>query len=145
MKRFSELRELSEDHHHGLVLARKAHQAASRGQELQVSRVWKEVEETFASELEPHFEIEEKYIGVPLRNAGELELVDRLHAEHKELREWFRSEAGRSAADLALFGKLLERHIRIEERELFEAAQEQLDSQTLKAVEEARRGIKTKG
>ncbi|MCH8010717.1 MAG: hemerythrin domain-containing protein [Candidatus Marinimicrobia bacterium] len=137
MKRFSKLRDLSEDHHRGLVLARKALQAASGSKGLHVSQVWNEVEEKFASELEPHFEIEEKYIGVPLRNEGATEIVDRLHAEHKELRECIRFEVARTSVNLGRFGKLLEKHIRFEERELFEVAQEILDSRALNAVEEA--------
>ncbi|MCP5242001.1 MAG: hypothetical protein H6940_00970 [Burkholderiales bacterium] len=42
-----------------------------------------------------------------------------------------------STANLQSLGELLERHIRFEERELFEAAQTALDEDTLQAIASA--------
>ena len=120
MKRVPELRDLSQDHHHGLVLARRARQAAAGEEGHEPSAVWLEVEARFASELEPHFQIEETPID-----------------EHEPLRACVRTGSGRTAADLRRFGELLEQHIRFEEREPFEVAQERLSPEALRAVARA--------
>ncbi|MBQ36825.1 MAG: GNAT family N-acetyltransferase [Candidatus Latescibacteria bacterium] len=133
MKRVSQLRDLSEDHHHGLVLARKAKRAAS-GPDGTVTEVWAEVEAAFKGELESHFEIEESFIGEALRAAGESQLVQRLADEHQVLRGLFMPGQGRAVDDLQRFGELLERHIRFEERELFQVAQDKLSSDELDVV-----------
>lgn len=137
MKRSPELRDLSEDHHHGLVLARKAKQAAAGGDGDAVTRVWVEVEMQFAAELAPHFLIEETLLAPGLETAGESALTKRLYDEHRALRACVRAGSGRTAADLERFGELLENHIRFEERELFEAAQKRLSPEALGAIAEA--------
>jgi len=137
MKRLPELRDLSEDHHHGLVLARKARRAASGDPGLAVSAVWTEVEMQFAAELAPHFQIEESLIAPGLEIAGESVLTQRLYEEHRALRECVRHGSGRTAVDLDRFGELLERHIRFEERELFEVAQQRLTPEALAAIADA--------
>ncbi len=137
MKRLPELRDLSEDHHHGLVLARKAKQAAAGGDDRSTAEVWAEVEMQFTSELAPHFLIEETLIAPALETAGESVLTNRLFEEHRALRECVRSNRGRTPADLSRFGELLENHIRFEERELFDVAQKRLSPQELAAIAEA--------
>jgi hemerythrin-like domain-containing protein len=137
VKRIPELRELSEDHHHGLVLARKARQAAAGGDMHAVDEAWVEVELQFATELAPHFQIEESLIAPQLEAVGELELTKRLFEEHRALRAFVRPGVARTSADLLRFGELLEAHIRFEERELFEAAQKRLSSEALGAIAEA--------
>jgi hemerythrin-like domain-containing protein len=137
MRRIPELRELSGDHHHGLVLAQKATQAAVRADGRAAAEMWVEVELQFAAELAPHFLIEETLIAPHLEAAGESAMTQRLYAEHRALRECVEPGSGRTPADLGRFGELLENHIRFEERELFEAAQQRLSSEALTAVAEA--------
>lgn len=96
--------------------------------------MWKEIEEKFRFDLEPHFRVEEEAIAPALESHGESALVQRLIQEHKELREYFKPGADRTAANLASFGVLLENHIRFEERELFEVAQKVLNPDELNAV-----------
>ena len=136
MKRIPQLRDLSEDHHHGLVLSRKAKKSAV-GEGLGLDETWVHVEASFIEELEPHFDIEESLIGKPLEERGEATLAKRLLDEHRALRAFFHPGAGRDASDLGRFGNLLERHIRFEERELFEVAQRVLTVEELIAVAEA--------
>ncbi|NOZ74725.1 MAG: hemerythrin domain-containing protein, partial [FCB group bacterium] len=90
MKRVPELRDLSEDHHHGLVLARKAKIAASDNKGLSVPEMWAEAAAVFKSDLKRHFEIEELFIGTPLKAVHELHLVQQLLDEHKALRRFFK-------------------------------------------------------
>lgn len=136
MKRAPELRALSEDHHHGLVLARKA-KLAGADEGSAVDAAWAEVEARFEEALEPHFRIEETLLAPPLAAAGERALVERLLAEHAVLRACVAPGAPRTALALVRFGDLLEAHIRFEERELFETAQTRLDAATLRAIAEA--------
>ena len=137
MKRVPQLRDLSEDHHHGLVLARKAKMAASGQEGPSGPKMWAEVEAVFKSELEPHFEIEESFIGEALRAAGESQLAQRLVDEHEALRRFLMPGHQRTLDDLRRFGELLEQHIRFEERELFQVAQDKLTGDELGAVAKA--------
>jgi len=134
MKRAAELRALSEDHHHGLVLATKAKLAATGEGAVSADDLWKEVVRTFESELEPHFRIEESLIVPALEAAGASEPVRRLLEEHAALRDLTSPKNPRTPAALRRFGELLARHIRFEERELFELAQEVLSAEQLRAV-----------
>ena len=136
MKRAPELRVLSSDHHRALVLARRAKKAGA-DETLSVGDIWSDIEKDFRTGLEPHFNIEELYIGAALEGLGKYELAEKLYAEHKALRKFFQSGCGRSSTDLQNFGKLLEEHVRFEERELFEVAQELLSSEMLYAIEKA--------
>ncbi len=136
MKRAPELRALSEDHHHGLVLARKA-KLAGTDPGAAIDATWAEVEAKFEAELEPHFQIEEELLAPPLAAIGEQALVGRLFVEHAALRACVAAGAPRTREALAGFGDLLEAHIRFEERELFETAQTRLDAGALRAIAEA--------
>ncbi|MBW6476922.1 MAG: hemerythrin domain-containing protein [Chromatiales bacterium] len=133
MKRVAALRQLSDDHHQGLVLALRAKKAADGKDGLSVDAIWAEVVQRFADELEPHFQIEERYLAPALLDVGEIQLVQRLHQEHAALRELLEA-TDHSAASLREFGQMLAQHIRFEERDLFEAAQRLLSSRTLDAI-----------
>jgi hemerythrin-like domain-containing protein len=136
MKRIQELQILSEDHHHGLVLARKAKKTGTAADKNDVHRVWLEVEQKFKTELDNHFRIEEKYIAPYLESCGESELVQQLLDEHKTIRACVDKNSSRTASALQRFGELLENHIRFEERELFETAQEKLSPEELADIAE---------
>ncbi len=131
------MRALSVDHHHGLVLARKAKQAGTGGDDDKVIEVWAEVQAKFQAELEPHFLIEETIIAPALEACGESALVKRLNSEHENLRNCVVAAGERSAAELERFGSTLEQHIRFEERDLFETAQRRLNPDQLNAIAQA--------
>ena len=137
LKRIPELRKLSEDHHHGLALARRARLAREGDGGLSVSQVWEEIERKFQNELEPHFRIEEEYLAPPLVALEETKLIERFNEDHKVLRNSVSDQSARSLSALKQFGEILEQHIRFEERELFEIAQRRLSSDELKAIEMA--------
>ena len=80
----------------------------------------------FASELEPHFQTEESELLPALTAAGASPLVERTLAEHAELRDLNRRLAEPDCEILARFATLLHDHVRFEERELFETAQDLL-------------------
>lgn len=142
MKRAPELRNLSDDHHHGLVLARKAKQASNNKDKLLVSTLWKEIEKKFISNLEPHFQIEETLIAPNLAVKGRVKLLKRFYNDHENLRKFIKSGSKRTAHALQSFGELLEKHIRFEERELFEVAQRSLSQEILNSIATACKKIR---
>ena len=77
----------------------------------------------FDAELEPHFQAEEADLLPAMRRAGETALVERTLQEHAALRALLGE--GQSE-NLEAFADLLTQHIRFEEKELFERAQQVL-------------------
>ena len=120
MKRDPALRNLSNEHHQGLVLAKRAKKAACTDD---AQQAWDEIRSRFATEMEPHFQEEEVGLLPALERAGETGLVKRTLDEHAALRRLIDEN---SVEAMIRFAGLLEQHIRFEERELFEAAQQKL-------------------
>ena len=123
MRRHPALRELSSEHHSGLVLARKARQAAT-GDVDEQREVWNGLVARFRTELDGHFRREEDGLLVLMWKAGERLLVERTLAEHDDMRAMVALD---DSGNLAHFADLLSDHIRFEEQELFQRAQELLD------------------
>ena len=140
MKRVTQLRDLSDDHHTGLVLARRCRKAGDSGSGLSPEQVWEQVLEAFSSHLEPHFQIEEQHLVPALEAIGETALADRILKDHvalcslRESKHVDRKLVGR-------FGELLESHIRYEERQVFEPTQHRLPSRSLAAIASACQAI----
>ena len=130
MKRHPALRQLSSDHHIGLVLARKARQAAN-GSVHDRRYAWTTLAMRFRTELEPHFRIEESGLLSALRQAGEVELVQRTLNDHKAMRALIAQDR---IENLMRFAEVLTAHIRFEEQILFERAQQVLDLDKLEGL-----------
>ncbi len=141
MRRHPALRDLSSEHHTGLVLARWARKAVDKDVSAR-SAAWHEVRERFRAELEGHFQREEQGLLPALRAAGEVELVQRTHDEHQALHALIADDR---PENLTQFAELLVSHIRFEETALFDAAQRLLDPDALAQLEriaaEARRSM----
>ena len=123
---------LSHQHQHGLALAvlidrgLKADPSPRKATELCGM-----VADMFELELVHHFKVEEEVLFPAVREKLESDgIIDQLIAQHREME----SLAGRIAASLegeriellTAFGELLSRHIRIEERQLFQEVQEKV-------------------
>ncbi|MCP5246594.1 MAG: hemerythrin domain-containing protein [Burkholderiales bacterium] len=138
MKRIAALKALSIDHHHGLVLARKAKMVGTAGlQPNELQEIRMELRSHAETVLISHFEIEESCIAAALNTLNDPDidqLINRLYREHEALRQLFSSVDICNTAHLKQLGELLEQHIRFEERELFEVAQTRLDDQALQAI-----------
>ena len=132
VKRRPELRALSDDHHTGLVLAKRCRQVGHPDSALP-EVVWNQVVEAFSSHLEPHFLIEEKHLLPALEAIGETSLASRIRADHSALRALSESESP-SRTMINHFGELLESHIRFEERQVFEPTQNRLPEAALNAI-----------
>lgn len=140
MKRSAELRDLSEEHHYGLVAARSLRLAAANPASIA------EAIDVFLLEwndqIQPHFRCEEAVL-LPqsAEAAGSIgTLIDRTLAEHAELRLAVNrmmetdGEARRPLA--AAVARLLHDHIRFEERVLFPAIEEALAGNELRRLGE---------
>ena len=133
MKRVPELRDLSDDHHTGLVLARRCKHVGRADFGPSPEEVWNQVLEAFSSHLDPHFQIEEEHLLPALEAIGEASLAARIREDHDALRALRASEVP-SRPLVNRFGELLESHIRFEERQVFEATQHRLPARVLEAI-----------
>jgi hemerythrin-like domain-containing protein len=118
---------LSHDHHHGLALALRCRKQAlgqirPMGAEGLRARA-QEFGAFFAGNLVRHFRAEEEIL-FPLMGSLVPEsqaIIDRLLKDHEEIREASKRLESATGLGKMIFdlGDLLERHIRMEERELF--------------------------
>lgn len=140
MKRHPALITLSREHHDGLVIAQvlKSDVPAYRGMPDRPADRLEYFKARFVTALKPHFISEEQYLFPMLkgRDAGVDDLLNRLVQEHRELEAATRLAAGDPELESRLdaTGRLLERHIRAEERELFQWAQEHLSESELQTL-----------
>lgn len=141
MKRDDRLRDLSDDHHAALVLARRARNAADAAQEATRREAWDDVVRGFARDLAPHFAIEEQLLLPALLSVGEGALAERTRADHDRLRALLEDPRPENLR-LAEFGTQLHEHVRFEERDLFPVAQERLPDDVLDAVALACRSMR---
>lgn len=121
MNRDRRLRRRTGDHHQTLVLSRRIERAAaarSVGPELVAS-----VRKRYQLELVPHFQVEEEILLPALVGPGRADLSERALHEHRTLRAHLEAAEAGSVGALAPFGELLERHVRLEERELLPACE----------------------
>ena len=142
MKRHPALVALSEDHHHELVQARRMLAAAGGDADDRLEAGAAYVDAFFRDTVE-HFRREEEtvfplYARQPTANA---ELLDRVLREHMELHglaRALRAEVASgevSGVTLEELGSLLQAHVRLEERELFEDAQRVVPAAELDQLE----------
>ena len=130
MKRHPALVPLSHDHHQTLVRARELRRAAADGDDAELERVAGRFRRAFAGEVSRHFRDEEELL-FPL--LGEVEpppepLV-RATTQHARIRALVQRLPDRPAA--AELGALLEEHVRLEERELFDLIQRAVPDERL--------------
>jgi len=126
MLRDKNLVPLSHQHQHVLALCVRLDRALQSGDVN--SEAWQaEIQALFEQEIAVHFAAEEKELFPRAAQFPEIKpLVDELLTEHALLRDCFSRAATRSldAPALADFVERLARHIRKEERQLFEGLQQ---------------------
>jgi hypothetical protein len=138
MKRSPELRDLSEEHHYGLVASRQLRLAAASSEPLDQPvaaflRAWRE-------EIEPHFRTEEAVLLPRFAQVTGVEtsLIDRTLAEHAVLRVAVLELAAATGDDQRFLAtraaELLHDHIRFEERVLFPEIERQLEGAPLRLL-----------
>ena len=145
MKRHPSLAHLSRKHHGALILARLLQNNApaykglptdTDGKALYASKFYQE-------ELIKHFEEEEKALKIVTGVNDALDLmVQTIFREHQELHESFKSINNHSNITVHLdeLGKVLENHVRKEERELFPLIEQTCSEGLLAAIDKSLSG-----
>lgn len=130
IKREDALKALSRDHHHGLLLCWKIRQGIKRN--IATERIKRYVDWFWNNHLIQHFEIEEKLLFPILGNQNEL--VKQTLTEHRRLKRLF--ENGNDIhKSISLIEEELEKHIRFEERVLFNEIQKVATKEQLEQIQ----------
>lgn len=129
LKRNPGLQALSREHHQGLILALNVDKGVKKN--IGVDRIAKYVTFQFNELLAPHFEFEEREVFNFLPAKNKLRKI--AQEQHDELRKTVQNM--NSLDDCIHFARLLRKHIRFEERELFELIQEHVDPDDLIVLE----------
>ncbi|MDX1286178.1 MAG: hemerythrin domain-containing protein, partial [Draconibacterium sp.] len=96
-----------------------------------MERIKRYVDWFFVNHIAPHFEMEEKHLFPVLGNSNEL--VRKATAEHRRLRRLFK-DTDNISKSLSLIEEELEKHIRFEERILFNELQKVVSEEQLKTI-----------
>jgi iron-sulfur cluster repair protein YtfE (RIC family) len=141
MKRHKALQSLSHDHHHGLRLAQLIKKGSPEYKGLPSTTLDKKLYSIkfFEENLMPHFKKEEEIL-FPLsreKSTGAEKLINELIEEHKKIYSLIDKLKISTEPEVELnnLGKLLEAHIRKEEKELFQIIQEILTENELENLE----------
>jgi hemerythrin-like domain-containing protein len=128
MVRDKNLIPLSHQHQHALAMCVRLDRALAK-RDADLNAWQEEIAGIWESEIRFHFEAEEKVLFPAADKYPPLRpLVKQLLSEHGTLRGFFeRAKLRRlDAAALRTFGETLSRHVRTEERQLFEGCQHQM-------------------
>ncbi len=136
MLRDKSLIPLSRQHQHALALCVRIDRASPISDD--DLRSWQEeITQQFEAEIKFHFAAEERVLFPIARSFKDLSaLADELQGEHVTLRNSFSEAEARkmTAWALSAFAERLSRHIRKEERQLFERMQELVKPEELAAL-----------
>lgn len=130
LKRHKALQPLSRDHHHGLLLSWKIRAGFSKN--IEPERIKTYADWFFKTHLLPHFELEEQSVFSILDSDNEF--VEKALAEHTLLKRLFANDDISEA--LSEIEKVLDKHIRFEERVLFPEIQKVATEAQLQYIEE---------
>lgn len=144
MKRAADLRQLSDDHHQGLVQARRLRKAAAGEEAGSLKESAKAFLEFWQRDTSAHFRREEEVLLPVLARYGQDVLgrgpVVEMLGQHARIRGLVMQLSDEYAdgnlrpETLGEIGELLEAHIRLEEREVFPMIEEALPEAALKEV-----------
>ena len=137
MKRAEQLQDLSREHHQSLVLAKRIAEVAENGNDQELLEAIEKVKAYYESELEIHFQHEERTIFAPIYKEYKehVGLAAGLLKEHGAIRLLIpQLTLGNAKKDLAWFAEVLKNHTRVEERELFPIIESVFTAEQLDAV-----------
>lgn len=141
MKRHKSLQSLSQEHHHGLMLAQliKSGSPEYKGLPNTVEGKVQHTIKFFEENLIPHFNKEEKILFTISKNKNaEIDrLINELIFQHRAIYSLVDKLRKSSEPEIELneLGMLLESHIRKEERELFQGIQNVLTESEMEKLE----------
>jgi iron-sulfur cluster repair protein YtfE (RIC family) len=136
MKRHEAIIPLSQDHHQALRLAVAIRKKAPKIRLAQKSVEEKlaEAEDVYKTELIPHFEHEEEILFPVCKGRDEEldKLIDKVLDEHVKIKQAAETlREGDPVENLDKFGEMLNNHVRLEEREVFQKIQEVVPKEEL--------------
>lgn len=131
LERHPQLRPLSREHHHGLLLCWRIRRDLVERRDH--DKVLAECRTDFERELLPHFAVEEEAV-FPVLGAGD-PLVRRAIAEHRRIARLFLATDDPTRT-LSRIEDELEAHIRFEERVLFPQVQERATAEELDRIDQ---------
>ena len=136
IKRHPAIAELSRDHHTGLLLVWKIREGIKKS--IEPERIKQYVIHCFHTELEPHFKEEEELLfnKIPKENKLRTE-AETDHSTIRELTDNMKKGPLSSYELVQKFADSLEKHIRFEERELFNFIQDSFPEATLLQIASA--------
>ncbi|CAN5675936.1 hypothetical protein BH11BAC3_BH11BAC3_30450 [soil metagenome] len=142
MKRHPSLAHLSRDHHGALILARLLQKNAPAYKGLPTDLVGKAdyAFKFYTDELVKHFAQEEKAFALVKGSSEKVDqLLQRIIEEHRTLHQSFNSIKSHEAQaeHLDELGKLLEVHVRKEEREFFPLIEQTCNEDLMNAIEQS--------
>lgn len=129
IKRHEVLKTLSREHHHGLLLCWKIRAGIKNNIEL--SRIKTYADWFYQTYLISHFEMEENYLFTILGEQNKL--IKKAISDHRRLNRLFKDDLDHKKS-LSLIEEELERHIRFEERVLFNEIQRNATQEQLLAL-----------
>lgn len=129
LKRHTALEPLSREHHYGLQLCWKIRTGFKKG--VETLRIRNYVVWFYENHLLPHFEVEEKYI-FPILGIDN-DLIKRALSEHQKIKRLALSET-EVHKSLHSLEDVLEKHIRFEERILFNEIQSVATTEQLQQI-----------
>ena len=135
MKRDENLQPLSRQHHNGLLMTLLLSKGVKKNANVDTMADF--VLDSWEKELNQHFKLEEEILLPALKEKTfDRALTDRLLSEHLEIRSLVTriKKADFTVDDISDFSRLLEQHIRFEERVYFPEAEKQLTPEELKRI-----------
>ena len=138
LKRHKALVQYSKEHHFGLLLGWKIRQGANKN--VSPERITNYIVAACKGEIMPHFDNEEEHLFVLLEQSDPLRL--QVEEEHAVIRKKLKEiEAGTTIEELIAFSKLMDAHIRFEEKVLFPHIEEQQSFKVFAAAMKAHESL----
>lgn len=129
LRRHMALRALSRDHHEGLLLCWKIRTGLTK--QIDTARIKRYATWFYQHHLQPHFALEEKLVFVLI--GTDHEMVKKAMADHRRLKRLFEDDEHIDRS-LSLIEEELEKHIRFEERMLFQEIQHTVSTDELEQL-----------
>jgi iron-sulfur cluster repair protein YtfE (RIC family) len=127
--RVEALKSLSREHYQGLLLCWKIRQGLKKN--ISPERIKKYIDWFWIQHLKNHFETEEKFLFPILGNKNEM--IKQAIAEHRRLKRLFENKIDITKS-ISLIEEELEKHIRFEERLLFNEIQKVATTNDLEEI-----------
>jgi len=137
MLRNKNLIPLSHQHQHALAFCVRVDRALANPAAMETAALQQEITRLYETDLASHFQAEEQFLFPMAEQVDDLaSLVDELRIEHGLIRHGVKRAEARdlTVSDIQVFAASLSAHIRKEERQLFEAIQQQVSAEELDRV-----------